>query len=198
MQTFLSLVGGERLGPLWRFVAVTGCRRGEALGLRWRDVDLEAGTAAIVNQRAIAGGTVVEGPPKTKAGARTVALDADTVRALRSWRKVQAAEQLAMGAGWPDTGLVFTNTDGSGLWPQRVTAEFRQTANRLALPLIGVHGLRHTAATWLITSGVNPRVVQQRLGHADVSVTLGLYTHVLPGHDVAAAEALGKAVGSAP
>ena len=141
---------------------------------------------------------MIEGPPKTKAGARTVALDADTVRALRTWRKVQAAEQLAMGAGWPDTGLVFTNADGSGLWPQRVTAEFRQTAERLELPLIGVHGLRHTAATWLIASGVNPPGGAAAARHADVSVTLGLYTHVLPGHDVAAAEALGKAVGSAP
>ena len=77
-----------------------------------------------------------------------------------------------------------------------MTAEFRRTAEQLGLPLIGVHGLRHTAATWLIASGVDPRVVQQRLGHADVSVTLGLYTHVLPGHDVAAAEALGRAIGS--
>ena len=93
---------------------------------------------------------------------------------------------------------MFTNADGTGLWPQRVTADFRRVAEALGLPLIGVHGLRHTAAMWLIASGVNPRVVQQRLGHADVSVTLGLYTHVLPGHDVDAAEALGRAIGSVP
>jgi integrase len=178
-------------------VAVTGCRSGEALGLRWGDLDLEAGTATIVNHGSIAGGTVVEGPPKTKAGARTISLDADTARALRSWRKVQAAEQLAMGAGSPDTGLVFTNAAAPVCGPARhgrVPADrrgARATADQL-------HGLRHTAATWLIASGVNPRVVQQRLGHADVSVTLGVYTHVLPGHDVAAAEALGRAIRSVP
>jgi len=198
LQAFLAAVGTDRHGALWRFIAVTGCRRGEALGLRWSEVDLEVGTAAIVNQRTIAGGTVVEGPPKTRAGARTVALDPETVAVLRSWRRVQTEERLLMGAGWAGTDLVFTNPDGGGLWPQRVTATFRRVAGDLGLPLIGVHGLRHTAATWLISTGTNPRVVQQRLGHADVSVTLGLYTHVLPGHDRDAAAALGDALSARP
>jgi len=138
----------------------------------------------------------VEGSPKTKAGARTVALDAATVAALRAWRAQQSAERLFMGAGWPDTDLVFTHPDGGGLWPQNVTAKFRAIAQELELPLIGVHGLRHSAATWMIGSGVSPKLVQQRLGHADVSVTLGLYSHVMPGHDHDAAEALAKAVAS--
>ena len=147
-----------------------------------------------MNQRIVAGETVIEGPPKTRSGARTVALDPETVTVLRSWRRVQAADRLLMGAGWSPTGLVFTNPDGGGLWPPRVTAEFRRVSGDLGLPLIGVHVLRHTAATWTIGAGVNLRVVQQRLGHTDVSVTLGLYTHVLPGQNRDAVAALGAAL----
>lgn len=194
LRRFLAAVDEDRLAPLWRLIAMTGCRRGEALGLRWSDVDLEAGVAVIAWQRTIAGGKVVEGAPKTNAGSRAVALDPGTVRSLKAWRAQQSAERLVMGVGWPDTDLVFTHGDGSGLWPQMVTARFRAVATELGLPTIGVHGLRHSAATFLIASGVNPRVVQQRLGHAHVSVTLGLYTHVLPAHDRSAVEALAEAV----
>ena len=101
---------------------------------------------------------------------------------------------MAAGSGWADTGLVFTNPDGGGPWPQRVTARFREAAVGLGLPAIGPHGLRHTAATLMLAAGVNPKVVQQRLGHAHVSVTLGTYAHVLPGHDRAAAYVLGAAI----
>jgi integrase len=198
LRVFLGSTAEDRLGTLWRFIAATGCRRGEALGLRWVDVDLEAGTACITRQRTIAGGSIVEGEPKTPSGARTVALDAGTVRALRAWRKSQTEDRLAAGAGWIDSGLVFTHPHGAGLWPQMVTASFREAARLAGLPHLGVHGLRHSAATFMIASGVNPKVVQQRLGHANVSVTLGLYTHVLPAHDREAAALLGKALGEIP
>jgi len=183
LRLFLDSTAGDELGVLWRFLAATGCRRGEALGLRWSDVDLAARTATIVRQRTIASGSVVEGSPKTSAGARTVSLDNGTVAALRLRHRQQAQDRLAAGRSWIDTGLVFTHQNGGGLWPQMVTARFKQSALVLGLPHIGVHGLRHTAATFMIASGINPKVVQQRLGHAHVSVTLGLYTHVLPAHD---------------
>jgi len=194
LRTFLHGAAGDRLFPLWRLIAVTGCRRGEVLGLRWSEVDLEGGLITIMRQRAIAGGSVVEGAPKTNAGARTVALDEKTIAVLRSWRRLQSEERLFIGAGWLDTQLVFTHPDGSGLWPQMVTARFRAQAEALDLPLIGLHGLRHTAASAMIAAGVNPGVVQQRLGHAHVSVTLGLYTHVLPGHDEDAVALLARTI----
>jgi integrase len=193
---FLDHVAGTRHYPLWRLIATTGCRRGEALGLHWSEVDLDEATITITNQRTIAGGRTVEYAPKTRAGSRTVALDEATVAALRAWRAQQAAERLVMGAGWPDTGLVFTHPDGGGLWPQMITARFRAIADELGLLRIGVHGLRHSAATWMIGAGVSPKLVQQRLGHANVGITLGLYTHVLPGHDKAAAEAFAAALGT--
>ena len=195
LSAFLAQVEGTREASLWRLVAMTGCRRGELLGLRWPDLDLDGATMTITRQRTIAGGKVVEGAPKSDAGARTVALDAATVASLRAWRRTQNAERLRMGAGWAGGDLVFTRSDGVGLWPQSVTATFRRLAGELGLPQIGLHGLRHTAATFMIGTGVSPKLVQQRLGHAHVSVTLGLYSHVMPGHDRDAAEALAAAVG---
>lgn len=192
--TFLAATSGDRLAPMWRLLATTGCRRGEALGLRWEHVDLDAGTVTIIGQRTIAGGRVIEGQTKSRAGARTIALDPATVEALRTWRRQQAAERLMMGAGWQGTDLVFTNPDGGGIWPERVTVEFQRTARQLGLAPIGPHGLRHSAATAMVAAGVSPRVVQQRLGHANVGITLDLYTHVLPSHDRDATNALGAAL----
>jgi integrase len=108
---------------------------------------------------------------------------------LRAWRTQQAAEYLALGV-CPTHGLLFTSEDRRPLWPQRVTAPFRPISDELGLPRVSVHGLRHSAGTWMMSAGVNPKVVAQRLGHANVSVTLGLYNHVIRGHDQAAADRL--------
>ena len=197
LGSFLEEIEADRLAALWRFLALTGCRRGEALGLRWADVDLKAGTATLTNQRPIAGGSIVQGAPKTASGARTVALDPVTVDTLRELRAVQNSERLLFGADWAKGDLVFTHPDGKGLWPQTVTRQFKEIAARLGLPLIGVHGLRHTAATWMISQGVSPKLVAERLGHSNVSITLGLYTHVMPAHDRAAAEAFAGALSKA-
>jgi integrase len=195
---FLRRVESDRLGPLWRFIIATGVRRGEALGVRWTDIDLDGGTVSLRRSRVVAGGRVVEGPTKTKAGERSMALDAATVSVLRSWRSAQAAERLVMGAGWGnDVGLVFTQPDGTPLYPQTVTAAFKRVAIELGLPTIGVHGLRHSSATMMLASGVSPKVVSQRLGHANVSITLDTYSHVLPAHDQAAADFIGRQLADA-
>jgi integrase len=193
LRAFLAHVAADRWATMWRLLATTGMRRGEALGLRWADVDLERGVLTITNQRTIAGGVVVEGEPKSSAGRRSVSVDAGTLAALKSWRRSQAAERLQMGAGWR-ADYVFTWPDGSALWPQTVTSQFKAHAETLGFPAIGVHGLRHSAATWMIASGTSPKVVSQRLGHAHVSVTLQLYAHVLPAHDQAAADAFAAAL----
>jgi integrase len=146
---------------MWRLLAVTGCRRGEVLGLRWEHVDLTAGTVTIAWQRAIAGGVVAEGATKTAAGNRTIALDGTTLAVLRSWRAQQAAERLQMGEGWAGDDWVFAWPDGTPLWPQTVCRWFREHCDTLALPPIGVHGLRHTAGTFLIGAGENPKLVQR-------------------------------------
>lgn len=196
VRRFLNHVRSDRWAPLWRLLATTGMRRGEALGLRWHDVDLEEGVLTVANTRTVVTGRIVSGPPKTTSAGRTIALDAVTATALRAWRKQQAAERLMMGADWPNTDIVFTWQDGRPIYPQGVTKWFRAIAAEADLPQIGVHGLRHTAATWMISSGVSPKLVAERLGHSNVSTTLSLYSHVLPGHDRAAAEALAAAFDS--
>jgi integrase len=118
------------------------------------------------------------------------------LRQHRIWRSQQAAEYLALGVR-PTHGLIFTAEDGRPLWPQRVTARFRAISDELGPPPVGVHRLRHSAGTWMIGAGVNPKVVAQRLGGANVSVTLSLHNHVMPGHDQAAADAFASALASA-
>ena len=195
---FLRRVESDRLGPLWRFVVATGVRRGEALGVRWSDLDLDGATVSLRRSRVVAGGRVVEGPTKTRAGERSIALDAVTVSVLRSWKSTQSAERLLMGAGWGnDVGLVFTRPDGTPLYPQTVTAAFKRIAIELGIPTIGVHGLRHSSATMMLASGISPKVVSQRLGHANVSITLDTYSHVLPAHDQAAADFIGRTLAEA-
>ena len=109
---------------------------------------------------------------------------------------MQRQQHLALGLR-PEPGYIFTGPDGGPLWPQRVTARFRQVCDQLGLPRIGLHGLRHTSVTFAIASGQSPKLVAQRHGHSSESFTIGRYSHVMPGHDRAAAEAFLKALGEA-
>jgi integrase len=96
-----------------------------------------------------------------------------------------------------DVGLVFTQPDGTPLYPQTITASFKRLSIEIGLPTIGVHGLRHSSATMMISSGLSPKVVSQRLGHSTVAITLDTYSHVLPAHDQAAADFIGRSLDSA-
>jgi integrase len=113
---------------------------------------------------------------------------------LRALKRTQAAELLALGLRPGADGYVFSGEEGVPYWPQRVTARFRELAKELGLPRIGVHGLRHTSVTWAIASGQNPKQVAARHGHASASFTITRYSHVMPGHDRAAAEAFAQAL----
>ena len=115
---------------------------------------------------------------------------------LRAWRRVQLAEFIRLGIR-PAAEYVFTGEGGLPLWPQWITSRFRDLCDQAGLPRIGPHGLRHSAATWLIASGASPKLVAQRIGHASPSITLSLYSHVLPGHDQAAAGAFAAALAAA-
>ena len=178
----------QRLYPLWRFLAMTGCRRGEALGLTWRDLDIENGRVAIVRALVPIDGRLVETEPKTKRGRRLIALDAETVAVLREQAAIQLSEQQALGDGWIDSARVFTAENGAQLHPERISALFRRLVAAAALPPIPLHGLRHTYASLALAKGVNPAIVSRRLGHATVAFTLDIYSHVLPQVDAEAAE----------
>ena len=118
---------------------MTGMRRGELLGLRWLDVDLDGARLSIRQNLTLAGGRVTTGTPKTKTGVRVLALDEQTVAALRSWRRHQREERLALGAGWQDTGFVFTSPTGESIHPRAVSRWFTLLSKRAGLPIIRFH-----------------------------------------------------------
>jgi len=120
-QAFLARSAEDRLAPLYELILATGLRRGEALGLRWEDVDFDGGALYVIQQIVEVHGRPVVGTPKTKHGARVVSLDTVTVATLRRHRSVQELERSAWGAAWNETGLVFTREDGRGLRPQHDT-----------------------------------------------------------------------------
>ena len=145
--------------------------RGEALGLRWSNIDLDTGRAQI-NQTVIAiGWNVHFGQPKTQAGRRPIALDPSTVEVLREHQRAMLAQPVA-GAGRGGDLLVFCSPDGAPLHPERVYQAFRRAVIRHHLPSIPLHGLRHTWATLALQMDVHPRVVQERLGHSNIAITL--------------------------
>lgn len=177
---------GLRLYPLWAWLSLTGTRKGEALGLRWSDINWSAGTATI--QRTFGGRL---GPTKTANSTRTISLAPHLLELLKRRRHDQRLERLAAGSDWKETGLVFTTRVGTPINPRNASRDFK-----LALKLAGlslayrVHDLRHAMATHWLVSGVPVKVVSERLGHASVAFTLQVYGHVLPGQQAAAAEAM--------
>jgi integrase len=158
------------------------------LGLRWSDIDLEAGTVTIRSTRVRFGKTTVTSTPKTARGNRTIAVGPVVVSALRAWRRQQAADRLLMGAGWRNSdNLLVTIADGSAPNPEAFSNTFGKLVKAAGLPMIRLHDVRHSYATAALASGVPVKVVSQRIGHADVGVTLKIYAHVMPGDDAYAA-----------
>jgi integrase len=196
LGTFLRLSGDykgrgghpDRYYPLWVLLATTGLRRGEALGLRWSDLDLDAGVLSVSQTSITVEHEQMMGTPKTAAGARGVEIDGATVAALREHRLAQVQERLLMGAGFTDQGLVFCLPDGQPYHPERVSREFDRRVQKWGLPHLTLHGLRHTWATLALRAGIHPKVVQERLGHSTIGITLGTYSHVSVGMQAEAAE----------
>jgi len=180
LRRFLTHVEGERLAALWMLAASTGMRRGEVLGLRWVDVDLELARVAVRQTLVLAGRQVVTSEPKTSRGRRSIALDPRTVAALRSWRAAQLEERLAWGSAWTDSGLVFTREDGMPMHPEWLSDAFDWRIRTAGLPRIRFHDLRHTHASLGLAAGVPVKVMSERLGHSTSSFTADAYQHVTP------------------
>lgn len=195
-RTFLDAVADDRLYAMWVLFLTTGVRRGEVAGLRWDDVELDRATMAIVRNRVSAGRgkAVSTHQPKTRRGRRNVALDVTSVEVLRAHRTAQLEERMRLGPAWVDSGYVFCGVDGAALHPDTITATFKSIIRDLDVPQIRLHDLRHTSATLALKAGIHPKVVSERLGHATVSITLDLYSHVLDGMQAEAAEQIGAVV----
>jgi len=169
----------DRLHALWVLAVTTGMRLGELLGLRWEDVDLERGTVTVRRQLQWLEGEPTFPEPKSARSRRTIALPGLAVAALREHRKRQLEWRLRLGEVWQDHGLVFTTEIGTPLHPSNVRQRhFHPLLERAGLPRIRFHDLRHTCATLLLAQGVHPKLVQEQLGHSQISVTLDTYSHV--------------------
>jgi integrase len=173
-----------------------GLRMGEALGLRWSDIDFDAKTLRVSRQlqRVRDGGGLVFAEPKN-ASRRTVDLPQRAVEALRSHRKRQMEERLRAGSEWQDEGLLFASNKDTPLDAQNiVNRHFKPLLKRTGLPGIRWHDLRHTYATLLLARGTHPTYVQKSLGHASVQLTLDRYSHWMPSMGRATASAMDDAL----
>lgn len=173
---FLQAIEGEELYPLLRLVAVCGLRRGEAVGLCWPDLDLEAGTVTVARTLHEQRGRQVLLPPKTAAGARTLALDRTTIAVLTAHHHRQRERA---GVDRP-AGFVFARPDGQPYSPGWVTHRFTALQREHDLPPVRLHDLRHGAATLALASGADLKAIQAMLGHASIVMTADTYTSVLP------------------
>ena len=189
LRAFLDASSGadDRLHALWVLLATTGMRRGEALGLRWSDLDLDAARLRVVQTIVQTRSTVSIGEPKTAQGRRPIAIDKGTVAVMREHRRRMLQERLLIGPDFNDQGLVFHQPHGTWMHPDAVSEMFLRRVRRYRLDRLTLHGLRHTWATLALEQGIHPRVVQERFGHSTISITLGMYSHVGPTlHDEAA------------
>jgi integrase len=158
----------------------TGARRGEVLGLRWSDVDLEGSTITIRQNLLRVNREYVIKPPKTADSIRSVKLPGSIITELRSHQVKQKEWRLAVGPAWNDLDLVCTCEDGSPINPDSLSAYFRDVMKRAGFDGITFHGLRHSHATILLGWNVHPKKVSERLGHSSTKLTMDTYSHVTP------------------
>jgi len=194
VETFLGQVAADRLRALYTVALTTGMRRSEVLGLSWDHVDLDDGHLAVVRALVEVGHRPQLKPfPKTDHSRRRIALDAATIRELRTHRTRQLEERLAAGDECHDHRLVFTRTDGAPISPTSLSRRFATLARDAGLPDLSprpFHGLRHSYATLALEAEVPIEIVSKRLGHASLAITADLYQHVTKTVDRDAAEAV--------
>lgn len=181
--------GTDMYLPILLF-AMVGLRRGELLALTWENIDFKNNVLKVRKNMVNGESGYIIKAPKSEAGIRDIHLGEDVMSVLKEARLQYMNDAFSYGTGFQNHGFLIHKEDGSPLHPDSMTRKWARFLERHKLPKIRLHDLRHSNATTLIQAGVSPRVVQQRLGHSDVSITLNTYTHVLPEMDIDAAEKL--------
>lgn len=191
VRDLLAAADGTPYGPLVRLAVLTGMRRGELLGLRWGDVDLDAAVLHVQQSaQRITGQGMIFRQPKTRLSRRSIALSPVAVALVRQHRRRQAETRLLAGSAYEDQGLVFTSGLGSPVEPGNLLRGWSKIVAVAGAPHVRFHDLRHAHATLLLRQGVHPKIVSERLGHASIAITLDTYSHVVPGLQEAAAAQL--------
>jgi integrase len=195
VQTLLLAVRGTRHEVLYQLAVTTGMREGELLGLKWADLDWVTRQVKVQRQlQWISGQGLVFSEPKSIAGRRVIVVGTATIEKLREHHQRQQWERLAAGDRWVENDLIFATTIGTPSNWRSLYRSFKKLLQTSNLPNIRFHDLRHTAATLMLQQGINPKIVQERLGHSQISLTLNTYSHVLPNMQEEAAEKLDQLI----
>jgi integrase len=174
----MAAAAGHRLSALYVLALYLGLRRGELLGLRWQDVDLDEAKLEVVHTLQRVGGALRLVPPKTEDSARTVPLPPVCLQALRTHQQRQGAERAEAWPDWEDHGFVFPSRRGTPMEPDNLRRSWYQVRLAAGLSTARFHDLRHTCVTLLLDLGAPPHVVQEIVGHSDIQVTMTIYAHV--------------------
>ena len=189
IHLFLEMARNTEYFSLFYFLLFTGCRRSEALALRWCDVDLLLCQISITRTiHQLHHGKIIFGETKTAKSRRLISLSPSTVQILREHREVQLKIRQWIGLALSDNDLVFCHYDGTPFLPDSITHAWQKLATRCGLKGIRLHDARHSHASLMLKQGIHPKVVQERLGHSSIAITLDIYSHVVPGLQEAAAK----------
>jgi integrase len=172
---------------LFRTILYTGLRRSEALGLTWRNLDFDLCALSVTHTQHRGNGEYIIQPPKTKNGRRTISLSPSLALLFRDYWSQAKASRLLLGRPLNDSDLVFGHLDGSPLDPPTVSHTFMKIVWKAGLK-VRLRDLRHTYASIMLAAGVNVKAISQALGHSNVSITLNIYSHLLPDAGKLAAE----------
>ena len=195
VHAILAAAAGTPYRAVFHLAVTTGLRRSELLALKWKRVDLDLATLQVVEVlHKLPGVGFVTAEPKSAKGRRSVALPPSAVIALREHRAEQEAVRAMLGGTLHDDDLVFSTPDGQPMPPDEITRRFTVLARAVGLSGVTFHSLRHTHATMMLQQGVHPKIVQERLGHSTISITLDTYSHVTPGLQEAAAARFDEAL----
>lgn len=190
----------DRWGPIFVTMLGTSLRVGEVVALSWKNVSLAEDTV-MVAQSSVSTTTAINTKrqtilqsPRTESGKRTIPLPENVVSVLKRWRIKQLREKLKLGKSYTNSGRAFTSTTGTPLEQRNVSRRLSQLASKANIPHVNPHALRHTYATRMLEAGVHPKVVQELMGHKDITLTLNTYSHVMPEIKQAAAQAINSTI----
>jgi integrase len=190
-RALLDSLRGHRNEALYALMLSTGLRRGEALGLQWKDFNPKTGILIVRRSLKREGGELITSDTKTSKSRRAVNVPPPVITALKAHKARQAGERLAIGKAWLNTGFIFTTSIGTPIDPRNLNREFRSVCNDAGLGNWHPHELRHSAASLMLAQGVKLQVVSDVLGHASIRMTADVYGHILAPDREAAADAMG-------